>query len=61
MKTKKPPSYLDLIEELNEKYGEWIEMGHSVESIILSLLHREREKNYDLQKKIEYYEKQVKS
>jgi DNA-binding PadR family transcriptional regulator len=55
--TKKPPSYLDLIEELNETYGEWIEMGHSVESILLSLLHKEREKNYDLMMKIEYMEK----
>lgn len=57
---KNPPSYLDLIQELNEKYGEWIEMGHDVDRILLSLLHREREKNYDLQMKIEYHEKKVK-
>jgi len=61
MITKKRPSYLDLIEEMNDKYGEWIEMGYDVDRILLSLLHKEREKNYDLRQKIEYYEKQVKS
>ena len=60
MKTKKRPSYLELVEDINNLYGEWIEMGYDVDRILLSLLHKEREKNYDLENKIEYLEKKVK-
>lgn len=56
----KPPSYLALIEHINDQYGEWIEMGYDVDRILLSLLHKEREKNFDLENKIEYLEKKAK-
>ena len=57
METKQPPSYLELLEEINNLYGEHIEMGVPVDTFLLSRLHREREKTYYLEKKIEYYEK----
>ncbi len=59
MKTKSPPTYLGLLEEIVDKYGEWVEMGNYIDTILLSLLHKEREKNFDLQIKIEYLEKKV--
>ncbi len=57
MKTKQPPSYLSLLEEVNDLYGEHIEMGVPVDTFLLSRLHREREKNHYLEQRIEYFEK----
>jgi len=57
MKTKQPPSYLELLKEINDLYGEHIEMGVPVDTFLLSRLHREREKNHYLQLRIDYYEK----
>lgn len=36
--------------ELESKYGEWLEIGHSLENILLVLLEKERES-------ISYYKK----
>jgi hypothetical protein len=60
MKTKQPPSYLELLEEINDLYGEHIEMGVPVDTFLLSRLHREREKNHYLQLRVEYFEKRFK-
>jgi hypothetical protein len=57
MKTKQPPSYLELLEEINDLYGEHIEMGVPVDTFLLSRLHREREKVHYLEQKVEYFEK----
>jgi hypothetical protein len=57
MNTKQPPSYLELLEEINNLYGEHIEMGVPVDTFLLSRLHREREKNHYLQLRIDHFEK----
>lgn len=59
MNTKDRPSYLGLLDEVNDLYGEYIEMGISVDTFLLSRLHREREKNFDLQRKVDYLEKRL--
>ena len=59
MKLKKPPSYLELLEEINDLYGDYIEMGVPVENFLLSRLHREREKVFDLEQRIEYLERKI--
>jgi hypothetical protein len=60
MKTK-TYSINELYAELCDSFGEWIEMGHPVEDIALALLFKEREKNADLQMKIDRLERMVNS
>lgn len=57
MITRSPMTLEELIEQFNSTYEEWIEVGYPVEFILVSLLHKEREKNYDLQLKIDRLEK----
>lgn len=59
MRTNKRPSYLDLVEDINNTYGEWLEMGYDVDRILLSLLHKERENNYNLQNEVDYLRKKA--
>lgn len=40
----------DVLKEIIQKYGEWLEMGHSLTDILLQLLVNERNQN-------EYYKK----
>jgi hypothetical protein len=50
-----------LYEEIVIDYGEWIEMGQQVEPILIALLHKEREKSYELSIKVSYLERLVNS
>ncbi len=59
MKIKKPPSYMDLLEELNDLHGEYIEMGIPLDHFLLPKLFREREKNHELMMKIDYLERKL--
>ena len=57
MNDQLPPSYLALLEDIIDTYGQDIEMGVNPTPILLSLLQQEREKNYYLEQKIGYYQK----
>lgn len=57
MITKPPQKLEELVEEFNATYEEWIEVGYPPEFILVSLLHKEREKNYELRLKIDRLEK----
>lgn len=56
MKTKEE-TYLQMLEKINDEFGEYLEMGYSLEYYLLSKLHLEREKNYDLQMKVDWLER----
>lgn len=56
MKTK-CHSHLSIYEELNEKYGEWLEMGIPAHHFLLNMLHNEREKVRYLESEILYYKR----
>lgn len=56
---KNPPQIEEMIDEFNQTYEEWIEMGYPVEYILVSLLHKERQKNFDLKMTIDRLEKQA--
>jgi hypothetical protein len=56
---KKSITLLELVEEINFKYGEWLQMGYSLDSLLISLLHQERVKTFELEKKVDYLEKKV--
>jgi hypothetical protein len=60
MKTKEC-SINDLYKQICDDYGEWLEMGLELDSIALSLLHKERERNKDLQMKINRLERELNS
>lgn len=51
----------DLYAQICDDYGEWLEMGVELDSIALALLHKERERNKDLQMKIDRLERMVNS
>jgi hypothetical protein len=59
MKLEKTTSYYRMIREIEETFGEYYEMGYSLEIYLLSRLHAEREKNFDLKKRIEYLERKI--
>ena len=52
-----PPSFLKLLEEIDNTYGEHIGEGVNPAPILLSLLQKEREKTFKLEQKIDYYQK----
>ena len=54
-----PPDLLDLVEEITNKYGEMCEMGFCVDTILLSLLYKEKCANWDLQRRLEYLENEL--
>ena len=60
MKLEKTTSYYRMLKEINETFGEYLEMGYSLDTYLLSRLHVEREKNFDLKKRIEYLERKIK-
>ena len=60
MKTK-DEKYLSLLEKINDEFGDWLEVGYSLEMYLLSKLHIEREKNYDLQMQIDYLKRKDRS
>ncbi len=62
MKTKNMPvSLYELHKEISEQYIEWLEMGYPMGDIALSLLRREKERNVDLQMKIDRLERMLNS
>jgi hypothetical protein len=40
--------------DIEEKYGEWLEEGYPLDHILLTLLEAEREKNNFLEKRLAY-------
>lgn len=54
MRIEKTPSYHKMLQEINDNFGEYLEMGYSLEVYLLSKLYIEREKNYYLSKEIKY-------
>lgn len=61
MITKQCQTLDQMIEEFNSTYEEWIETGYPPEFILVSLLHKERQKSFELQMKIERLEKAANS
>ncbi len=59
MNTNPNCSIYQMYKELCDQYGEWLEMGHPVADIALSLLRKEREKNFDLQLKVDRLERSI--
>lgn len=57
MKVKKPPSYLDLLEEVKDRFDEYLDMDCDPKGFILSLLHQEREKTFRLEQRLDYFER----
>lgn len=57
MKIKQAPSYLSLLEEVKTRFDEYLEMDLNPTGFIISLLHQEREKNFILENKLDYFEK----
>ncbi len=57
MKTKKPQTYCEMLQEVYAKFSEYKQMGYAVEPYIFSLLHEEREKNFYLEQRVEYLER----
>jgi hypothetical protein len=53
----KVDTYSRMLEKIKDEFGEYLEMGCSLELYLLSKLHIEREKNYDLQIKIDWLER----
>ena len=61
MKIKSPPAYVDMLEEIIVNFKEYLEEGCDPTGYILSLLYKEREKNYYLQARVDYLERENQS
>ena len=48
-----------IYKELYDNYGEWIELGFSVEEFLISLLIKEREKLSSIETRVTYLEKKA--
>ena len=58
MKTKlRPQEYVDMLEEITINFKEYLDEGCDPSGYILSLLHKEREKTFYLQQRLDYFEK----
>lgn len=58
MKKQLSPDYAkDLKRQILKDYGEWIEQGFTLNEILLSLLHKEREHTKDLKMIIDRLER----
>ena len=57
MKVEKSPSYLKMLEEIIDTYGEYLEMGCSLDDYLLNKLHVEKQLTHDLKQRIEFLER----